>query len=365
MLHIGLVTFLGDLIDNMLHHYANYFLRNVLYQESCLNADYVPTAIKKIGLTLQSLEEVKDSKDYKAIFDCYIADKEATKIRWTEYVNEIDNLTRLGLKQRFLASFCKLLNSAARGFTAEVGTHPSYTKHEVVIDLLAITPTLLLGEPFNWTAEEFLTLYKKTNDLAYLPNPTAEQHLLEEIILKVNILCRKEPTIIVIDEDNPASNTITNTTTTTATTTTPRTLLDTSTTKPPEPTRTLPDTSTTGRDSHEKSMATHANDNPPPNEVLPPNLPTGTPPRFQKAPTTHPQDITIDAMTHTGRDGTSAQSSLSKSDSTCRQKRRSQNKTTTTTTTTSPRHSSIHRQRSSLNHYMDAPRYIDDQSRPS
>jgi histidinol-phosphate/aromatic aminotransferase/cobyric acid decarboxylase-like protein len=114
-----------------------------------------------------------------------------------------------------------LLNSAARGFTAEVGTHPSYTEHEVVIDLLAITPTLLLGEPFNWTAEEFLTLYKKTNDLAYLPNPTAEQHLLEEIILKVNILCRKEPTIIVIDEDNPASNTITNTTTTTAATTTP------------------------------------------------------------------------------------------------------------------------------------------------
>ena len=78
-LHIGLVTFLGDLIDNMLHHYANYFLRNVLYQESRLNADYVPTAIKKIGLTLQSLEEVRDSKDKKAVFDHYIADEEAPK----------------------------------------------------------------------------------------------------------------------------------------------------------------------------------------------------------------------------------------------------------------------------------------------
>ena len=98
-LHIGLVTFLGDLTDDMLHHYANYFLRNVLYQESRLNADYVPTAIKKIGLTLQSLEEVKDSKDYKAVLDRYIADEKATKIRWTRYVNEVDNLTRLGLKQ--------------------------------------------------------------------------------------------------------------------------------------------------------------------------------------------------------------------------------------------------------------------------
>ena len=48
-LHIGLVTFLGDLNDDMLHHYANYFLRNVQYQESCLNADYVPNAIKKLA----------------------------------------------------------------------------------------------------------------------------------------------------------------------------------------------------------------------------------------------------------------------------------------------------------------------------
>jgi hypothetical protein len=220
-LHIGLVTFLGDLTDDMLHHYANYFLRNVLYQESSLNADYVPTAIKKIGLTLQSLEEVKDSKDYKAVLNRYIADEEATKLRWTEYVNEVDNLTRLGLKQRFLASFCKLLNSAARGFTAEIGTYPSYTEHEVVIDLLAINPTLLLDKPFNWTAEEFLTLYKKTNDLAYLPTPT-DEHILEEIILKVNNLRRKEPTTIVIDGDNPASNT-TATTTTAATTPPPNT----------------------------------------------------------------------------------------------------------------------------------------------
>jgi len=56
-----------------------------------------------------------------------------------------------------------------------------------------------------------------------------------------------------------------------------------------------------------------------PKQVLPPNLPTVTPPHFQQAPTTHPQDITLDATPHTGRDGTSAQSSLSKSDSTCPQ----------------------------------------------
>ena len=64
-LHIGLVTFLGDLTNDILHHYSNYLIRNVLYQESSLDAVYFPTAIKKIGLTLQSLKEVKDSKDYK------------------------------------------------------------------------------------------------------------------------------------------------------------------------------------------------------------------------------------------------------------------------------------------------------------
>ena len=77
MLHIGLiVNLLGDLTNNMLHHYKNYFLRNFQYQESCLNTDYVPTAIKKIGLTLQSLKEVKDSKDCKAVLNHYKADKE-------------------------------------------------------------------------------------------------------------------------------------------------------------------------------------------------------------------------------------------------------------------------------------------------
>ena len=96
-LHIGLVTFLGDLTDTTLHHYANYFLRNVQYQESHFNVNYVPNAINKIGLTFKSLEEVKDSKDYKAVLDLYIADKEATKSKWTKYHNEIDNLTHLGL----------------------------------------------------------------------------------------------------------------------------------------------------------------------------------------------------------------------------------------------------------------------------
>ena len=78
-LHIGLVTFLGDFTDTMLHHYLNYYVRNVLCQESRINVYYVPTAIKKLGLTFQSLEEVKDSKDYKAVFDHYIADEEAPK----------------------------------------------------------------------------------------------------------------------------------------------------------------------------------------------------------------------------------------------------------------------------------------------
>jgi hypothetical protein len=160
---IGLVTFLGDLTDTTLHHYANYFLRNVQYQESHFNVNYVPNAINKIGLTFKSLEEVKDSKDYKAVLDRYIADLEATKIRWTKYHKEVDNLTRLGMKHRFQASFCTLLNSAAKGFTAEVGTNPSYTNHEAVMDLLVTSPALLLGKPFYWDAMTFLTLYKKTN----------------------------------------------------------------------------------------------------------------------------------------------------------------------------------------------------------
>ena len=56
-----------------------------------------PTNIKHVGTTLQSLGEVVDSKDNKAILDHYIVHKEATKIRWTGYCIEVDNITRLGL----------------------------------------------------------------------------------------------------------------------------------------------------------------------------------------------------------------------------------------------------------------------------
>ena len=45
-LHIGLVTFLGDLTNNKLHHYVNHLPRNLQNQESCLNIKYVPNAIK-------------------------------------------------------------------------------------------------------------------------------------------------------------------------------------------------------------------------------------------------------------------------------------------------------------------------------
>ncbi len=188
-LHKGLTSFLDDLTNDTLRLYSIYFERDMKYQENSNDVNYVPTAVKTIGLTLQSLEEVKDGKDFKAIRDRYIVDEEATKNRWKEYVRQIDNLTRLGLKKRFHTSFCKLLTSAARGFTAEIGTQPSYTEHEAVMDLLVTSPSLLLGEPLFSNAIDFMNLYKTTNNLAYLPPPTID-HSLEDALTSVNGVCR-------------------------------------------------------------------------------------------------------------------------------------------------------------------------------
>jgi hypothetical protein len=74
------------------------------------------------------------------------ANLEATRQRITiKYFLPADKLHRLALKRRFQLSNCRLLTSAVLGFIAEIDIK-NYTKHEAVMDLLAIT-LLLAGGP--------------------------------------------------------------------------------------------------------------------------------------------------------------------------------------------------------------------------
>lgn len=351
-LHKGLITFLDDLTDQTLRLYSEYFLKDVTYQENCINVNYIPKAIKTIGVTFQSLEEVKNSKDYKAILDRYVADEEATKLRWTNYIVEVDNLTRLGLKHRFQASFCVLLTSAARGFTAEIGTHPSYTEHEAVMDLLVTSPSLLLGDPLFLNDIEFLTRYKSANKLPFLPMPTVK-HSLEDTLLNVNGFSRKQPPIEMNTESTSmTTNDLHDDTTLVSTTTTNTTSLteqptpardeptstmiqtppvastivrDPQTDPPPDaaspivqdlqsiPPPTLLEVSTIGQDLHENQLPDDMQ--PPPQPELP--IPTGSPPTFPDTTITvvDPPTETLQTAASNLADSSSRSNSMSTSTS--------------------------------------------------
>ena len=86
------------------------------------------------------------------------ANLEATRHRITnKYFLQADNLHCLALKRRFQLSICRLLTSAALGFTAEIDIK-NYTEHKLVMDLLATSPTFLLMDPIAKTSREFLLL---------------------------------------------------------------------------------------------------------------------------------------------------------------------------------------------------------------
>jgi len=93
-------------------------------------------------------------------------------------------MNRDALKRRFQESFCSLLASAARGFIALTGTS-NYNEHEAVLDLLTLSPHLNLKEPIATTIAEFLTLYKTSNNLAFIPSPTVE-HSFKDVLIGIN-----------------------------------------------------------------------------------------------------------------------------------------------------------------------------------
>ena len=66
-LHIGLTTFLNAIMDQCLKAYLVYFHTSAKHNEMRLSPTHVPSSIKRIKLTLQPLDEVKESKDYRAL----------------------------------------------------------------------------------------------------------------------------------------------------------------------------------------------------------------------------------------------------------------------------------------------------------
>ena len=90
----------------------------------------VPTSVKKIRLTLQPLEEVKESEDFMALQTKLNTETEALHRHWANTYSIVVDMMNCDASLR-------LLHHAPRGFIAHTGLN-NYNEHTAVIDLIAL-----------------------------------------------------------------------------------------------------------------------------------------------------------------------------------------------------------------------------------
>ena len=170
---------------------------------------YTTPHIRETDQTIQPLDEVKESKDYKALHTRLVADTEALQRRWAnEYANVVDGWNDEVLLRRFHLSVCTLLNKAARLFIAQLGIQ-HYSADEAVMDLLTTSLTTIIGTPLPTDLHTLLTIYKEANNLSRLPTPTVTNmdNTVGTAIDNIN-LRRKSPPA-EIQNDNSTASTLT------------------------------------------------------------------------------------------------------------------------------------------------------------
>ena len=138
-LHLGLRSFLDKFADESLKTYAAYFRSDAKHKEMSLADSPVPASVRKIRLTLQPLEEVKESEDFKALQTKLYAETETLQWNWAkEYALAVDKWNCEVLLRRFYALVCHILREAARGFIAQLNIALEYNKNTAVINMLAL-----------------------------------------------------------------------------------------------------------------------------------------------------------------------------------------------------------------------------------
>jgi hypothetical protein len=85
-----------------------------------LNPNYVRVSCKKIWLTLQIIEVVKITEDYKSLCsDLTVRLEEIQHKLAKDYAMRVDDMNRHALWHQFFASFYKLLPKVANVFIAQ------------------------------------------------------------------------------------------------------------------------------------------------------------------------------------------------------------------------------------------------------
>ena len=175
-LHRNLQPFFEDLLSGVHRAFATHEWKRLKHKDMEHDVNYVPNSCK-IGLTLNTVEEVKQGEDFKAlnvqldsaIFEC--------QQKLAGFAVKASALTRDAYHERFKSLFCKALAAAARGFIAEHDIQ-EYSAHQAVIDCIATYPDEMIS-PLNTSVTAFLKAYKAANEIPSLPEPTMTSMLDE------------------------------------------------------------------------------------------------------------------------------------------------------------------------------------------
>jgi hypothetical protein len=98
MLHKALQPIRHNLTETCLRCFASYYYKNAKHKEMLLNLNYVPVSCKKIGLTLQGIDEVKETEDYKSLCSHLAVRLEEIQCKLAkDYAMKVDDMNRCAL----------------------------------------------------------------------------------------------------------------------------------------------------------------------------------------------------------------------------------------------------------------------------
>ena len=180
-LHPNLQPFFSAILTDLMRAFAAHEWKRLKHKEMEHDVDYIPSSCK-IGLTLNAVDEVKKSEDFKTLnveLDTAIVECQKTLAK---FAIKAHALTVDALHERFKKAFCTALPAIARGFMAEHDIQ-EYDPHQAVIDCIACNRDEMIA-PLNTSISAFLKAYKAANELSTLPEPTMNTfigHLVPEI----------------------------------------------------------------------------------------------------------------------------------------------------------------------------------------
>ena len=167
-LHHGLRTHFLELAEKFILAFSAWYYKNEKLQKMKNDVDFIPSSTK-IGLTLEPLDEVRKSEEYKALAEDSANIIAQCQKELHSVVVQCAALNVKALKKRIQKSFVTALPAVAEGFLAKDNIK-ELSKHQVVGDLLDRHQDEVFGH-LVLTRDDITTMYRDIHGVI-LPSAT-------------------------------------------------------------------------------------------------------------------------------------------------------------------------------------------------